>query len=61
MDLNQFELTIKTKAGLSTSKFFFVICFIESHLKMIKNAYFSSKNLFSFSRYLKFYNDFMVM
>ena len=50
------------KVGLSPSKKIYVICFIESPLKMMKNAfYFILKNLFSFSRYLSFCHDFSVM
>ena len=50
------------KVGLSPSKKICDICFIETPLKMIKKAfYFIFHQLFSFSRYLSFYHDFMVM
>ena len=50
------------KVGLSPSKKIRVICFIESPLKMMKNTFFiSSLKLFSFSRYLGFCNDLLVM
>ena len=50
------------KVGLSPSKKSCVIYFIESPLKMIKNAfYFILFQLISFSRYLTFYLDFLVI
>ena len=46
------------EVGISCSKTFCVICFIESPLKMMKNAFFSYYKLFWISRYLSFYHDF---
>ena len=48
------------KVGLLPSRKKCVICFIESPLQVMKNAYFILE-LFSFSRYLSFYHDFLVM
>ena len=49
------------KVGLLASKKDCVILLIESPLKMTKNAFISSEKLFSFSRYLSFCHDFLVM
>ena len=51
----------KLKAGLSPSKKFFVISFIKSPLKMIKNVfYFVLKTLFVL-KIFSFYHDFLAM
>ena len=47
---------IAIKVGLSPSKNICVICLIESPLKMMKNAFY-----LSFSSYLSFCHDFLVM
>ena len=49
------------KVGLSPSKTTCLICFIESHLKLLENTFYFILKLFSFSRYLNFCNDFLVM
>ena len=49
------------KVGLSPSKKNCVICFIEISLKMMNNAFYFILKLFSFSRYLSFCQDFLVM
>ena len=51
------------KVWFSPSKKYCVICFIESPLKMMKNTFYFNafEKLFSFSRHLIFYHDFLVM
>ena len=49
------------KVGVSPSKTTCLICFIESHLKLLENTFYFILKLFSFSRYLNFCNDFLVM
>ena len=49
-----FHQIIVLKFGLSTFKKVCVICFIESHFKMVKNAFISSQKLCSFSIYSSF-------
>ena len=52
------EIFSTFKVELSPSKKICLICFMESSLKML---FISSQKLFSFSRYLSFYHDFLVM
>ena len=50
------------KVGISPSKKNCVICLIKSPLKMMKNVfYLILKDLFSFSSYLSFCHDVLVM
>ena len=49
------------KVGLSPSKKMCIICLIESHLKMMKNAFYFILKALSFSRYLSFCPGFLVM
>ena len=48
------------KVGLLPSKKTRVICFIESPSNMMKNTFYFTWKFFSFSRYLRFCNDFLV-
>ena len=52
---------IKVKVGLSPSKKFRFICFNESPLKMMKNAFYFILKLFFFSKYLNFCLDILVI
>ena len=55
-------MVIKTlKIGLSPSENICVARFIESPLKIMKNAFYFMLKAFLFSRYLRFYHDFLVM
>ena len=49
-----------TKVELSPSKKICFIYFSKNSLKMMKNAFFSSKKLFSFLIFLKFYLEFLA-
>ena len=50
--------SVLLKVGISPSKKNCVTCFIESPLKIVKNAFYFILKLLSFSRYLSFCHDF---
>ena len=50
----------RLKSDSHLPKKFCIICLIESPLKMMKNAFFSPENLFSFSGCLRFCHDLVM-
>ena len=52
---------LRVSFGPSLSKKNCVLYFIESPLKMMKNVFYFIVKALSFSKYLTFYHDFLVM